>query len=165
MPAKKKSENALELTPFVEEGPYYTPGSPERNSIAAPGTYGKKLILTGRVLDKDGKPVAKAWLDFWQADGRGEYDNAGFNLRGRQYTDKDGRYRLETVRPVEYQVRSPHIHVKVRANDNAPVLTAQLFFPGVKSNAGDFLFEPGTVVTIKDSKDVQTAAFDFVVET
>ncbi len=105
MPAKKNAA-ALELTASVEEGPYYTEGSPERTNIVEEGTPGSKLILEGRVLDRNGNPIPRAWLDFWHADGTGHYDNEGFNLRGHQYADKDGRYRLETVRPKEYLYRA-----------------------------------------------------------
>jgi protocatechuate 3,4-dioxygenase beta subunit len=165
MPAKRNTDNRkLVLTPAVEEGPYYTSGSPERKSIAEKGTPGTRLVLQGRVLDKNGQPVPHAWLDFWQADGNGGYDNKGYNLRGHQFADKDGRYRLETVRPKDYMMRSVHIHAKVRANDNAPILTTQLFFPDEKKNATDYLFNEGTVVKLTDTAEGQIAIFDFVVK-
>ena len=165
MPARKAAAaNKLDLTTSIEEGPYYKTGSPERNSIADPGTTGTRLIVEGRVLDRNGKPLAHAWLDFWHADGRGRYDNKDYNLRGHQYTDKTGRYRLETVRPNEYLFRSPHVHVKVRAAENSPVLTTQLFFPGESKNTTDPLFEKLTVLDVTDIKDGQQAMFDFVVE-
>ncbi len=166
MPTKKNTTKSdLVLTRAVEEGPYYTPGSPERKSIAVKGTHGAKLVLEGRVFDIHRNPIPHAWLDFWHADGNGEYDNQGYNLRGHQYSDKDGHYRLETVRPYEYMMRAAHIHVKVRANDKAPILTTQLFFPGEKKNATDYLFEKGTIVEIIETKNEQVAKFDFVVET
>jgi protocatechuate 3,4-dioxygenase beta subunit len=163
--AGKTSESKLPLTPPVEEGPYYTPGSPERTKIADKGTPGTKLVVEGRVLDTHGRPIPHAWLDFWQANGKGRYDNQGYSLRGHQYTDKEGRYRLETVRPTEYSFRSPHIHAKVRANEKAPVLTIQLYFPDEKRNATDPIFEKGTVMDVKDTPDGQKATFNFVVET
>jgi protocatechuate 3,4-dioxygenase beta subunit len=165
MSEKENAGHKLELTAAVEEGPYYKPGSPERNSIAGPGTYGSKLILEGRVIDREGQPIPGAWLDFWHADGYGNYDNEGYNLRGHQYADKDGRYRLETLRPGDYMMRSPHVHVKVRAKNNSPILTTQLFFPGESKNETDPLFENLTVVDTKDTAQGQQAAFDFVVET
>jgi len=161
---KATSVHKLALTPPVDEGPYYTPGSPERQAIAGKGTAGKKLVVEGRVMDRNGKPIAHAWLDFWQADGNGEYDNEGFNLRGYQYADNSGRYRLETVRPMDYMMRAPHIHAKVRAKEGSPVLTVQLYFPGEKKNATDPLFEKGTVMDVKDTAEGQKATFDFVVE-
>lgn len=164
MPAKKKvTERKLDLTSSVEEGPYYKRDSPERTAIAAPDTPGRKLIVEGRVLDRQGRPIARAWLDFWHANGNGVYDNAGYNLRGHQYTDKNGCYHLETVRPKGYLFRAPHIHAKVRANDNSPVLTTQLFFPGEKKNGTDSIFEKSTVMDVQDRPDGQKATFDFVV--
>jgi len=165
MPVKKNiTERTLALTPSVEEGPYYTPDSPERTDIAGPGTAGKKLVVEGHVLDRNGLPLARAWLDFWHADGNGSYDNEGYNLRGHQYTDKNGRYHLETIRPREYLFRAAHIHVKVRANENSPVLTLQLFFPGERKNTTDPIFKSATVMDVQDTKDGQKATFDFVVD-
>jgi protocatechuate 3,4-dioxygenase beta subunit len=158
-------KSPLELTAPVEEGPYYKTGSPERQSIAAPGTPGKKLVLEGRVLDRDGHPIPRAWLDFWHADGNGEYDNEGFNLRGHQYADADGCSHLETVRPKEYLFRSPHVHAKVRANENSPALTTQLFFPGEARNTTDPIFEEKTLINMAEMHDTRKATFDFVVET
>lgn len=154
----------LALTAAVEEGPYYKTGSPERSNIVEPGTTGRRMILEGRVLDKNGEPIAGAWLDFWHADGNGIYDNEGFNLRGHQYTDETGRYRLETVRPLEYLMRAAHVHAKVRAVDKSPILTTQLFFPDEARNKTDPIFEEKTLMNIADMQDGQIATFDFVVE-
>lgn len=148
-------------TPEVEEGPYYKPGSPLRTKLYEEGVQGEKLTLTGYVLDADGKPVPHAWLDFWQADGKGEYDNAGYRLRGHQYTDESGRYILETVIPAGYAIRTPHIHAKVRANDESPVITVQLFFPGVDTNREDFLYRDDLLVDMKDTPDGKVATFNF----
>jgi protocatechuate 3,4-dioxygenase beta subunit len=155
----------LKLTASVEEGPYYKADSPERRSIASPGTSGKKLVLEGRVFDTEGNPIPRAWLDFWHADGNGQYDNEGYNLRGHQYADENGRYYLETVRPKEYLFRAAHVHAKVRANESSPVLTTQLFFPGEARNVTDPLFEEKTLMNVAEMHDGHHATFDFVVKT
>jgi protocatechuate 3,4-dioxygenase beta subunit len=165
MAKKKSTAEFLPLTTPVEEGPYYKEGSPERRVIVERETPGSRLVMEGRVLDSKGKPIVHAWLDFWSADGRGIYDNEGYNLRGHQYTDKEGHYHLETVRPHEYMMRSPHLHVKVRASEDSPILTSQLFFPGEQTNATDYLFEGSTVVDIEDIEGGQKAHFDFIVDT
>jgi protocatechuate 3,4-dioxygenase beta subunit len=151
------------VTPSLEEGPFYKTGSPERTNIAKPGTVGSKLVVEGYVFDRNCRPIANAWIDFWQADGKGAYDNVGYNLRGHQYTDENGHYHLETVRPVEYGPRTAHIHAKVRANDDSPVLTVQLFLPGEKRNQTDPIFDGSLVMNIVDASSGEKATFNFVV--
>ena len=97
------------------------------------------MTLTGRVLTTTGRPVANALIDWWQADARGSYDNSGYRFRGHQFTDVRGRYGLFTVVPGLYPGRTRHIHVKVQA-PRQPVLTTQLFFPGVAGNRSDGIF-------------------------
>jgi protocatechuate 3,4-dioxygenase beta subunit len=67
--SQKTTNRKSPLTPSVEEGPYYTPGSPKRQRIADPGTSGSRLVVEGRVLERHGRPIAHAYLDFWHADG------------------------------------------------------------------------------------------------
>ena len=119
--------------------------------------------LGGSVLGLDCKPLAGALLDFWQADAEGAYDNQGFRLRGHQFTDADGRYRLETVVPGLYPGRTRHIHVKVQ-RPRGRVLTTQLFFPGVAGNRSDAIFDADLVVRRwrRASGGRRTASFDFV---
>ena len=150
------------LTPAMTEGPYFKSNSPERTSLTAPGIPGVKLVLTGYVLGADCKPIVHALLDFWQADGQGQYDNAGYTLRGHQFTDDAGRYYLETVIPGLYPGRTEHIHVKVQS-PNGPVLTTQLFFPGVARNQSDSIFDPKLLITIQDTQAGKAGTFDFVV--
>jgi len=150
-------------TPSTTEGPYYTADTPERTSLIEPGVTGTKLVLTGYVLSTDCTPIPGAWLDFWQADGNGQYDNTGYRLRGHQFTDEAGRYYLETVVPGLYPGRPPHIHVKIQA-PNQPVLTTQLYFPGEVSNQGDSFFFPQLLVTMQDTEQGVMATFNFVLE-
>jgi protocatechuate 3,4-dioxygenase beta subunit len=153
------------LTPAQTEGPYFKAGSPERTALVDDGMGGTRLLLTGRVLDPDGQPVAGALLDFWQADASGAYDNRGYTLRGHQYTDESGAYHLETVVPGLYPGRTRHIHVKVQA-PNGPLLTTQLYFPNEARNASDGIFSPALVLPIQTADDgSESASFDFVVPT
>jgi protocatechuate 3,4-dioxygenase beta subunit len=153
-----------EPTLAFKDVPSYKAGSPESSSIARPGTAGTKLIVEGFVFDSKCKPIAHAWIDFWQADGNGHYDDAGFNLRGHQFTDGKGHYRLETVMPSHHGHRTPHIHVKVRANDVSPTLITQIFFPGAAKNEIDGIFNRSLLVDLAETKDGQKATFNFVVE-
>ena len=69
-------------TPRQTEGPYFKPRSPERADLREPGMSGQPVELSGLVLTRSCKPVARALVDLWQADDKGSYDNAGFTLRG-----------------------------------------------------------------------------------
>ena len=150
-----------DVTPAQTEGPYFKASSPERTNIR--GTAGgTKLLLTGTVVTTACKPVARALVDFWQADSAGEYDNSGFSFRGHQFTDAQGRYRLETVIPGLYPGRTRHIHVKVQPAGGR-VLTTQLYFPGEARNASDGIYRKECEVTISDAADGKNAAFGFVV--
>ncbi len=152
------------LTPSQTEGPYFKAGSPERASLLTSGMQGTKLVLTGYVLTTDCKPVAHALLDFWQANASGNYDNSGYTLRGHQYTDASGRFTLTTIVPGLYPGRTEHIHVKVQA-PNGPILTTQLYFPGVASNSRDGIFDPKLVMNIQNTSDGMAATFTFVIQT
>ncbi len=144
------------------EGPYYTPGAPDRTDLTDEATVGIPLTLTGRVLDANCAPVAGAPIEFWQADGAGEYDNSGYDLRGAQVTDANGAYTLETVIPGIYPSRTEHIHVKVTGPDGV-VHTTQLYFPDVPQNDEDGIYSKTMLVTVTDqSDDSMTATFDFV---
>jgi protocatechuate 3,4-dioxygenase beta subunit len=123
---------------------------------------GARLVLTGVVMTTACKPVAKAKLDFWQADDKGVYDNRGYTLRGHQFTDDQGRYRLETVVPGLYTGRTEHIHVKIQAPGKA-VVTTQLYFPGVAQNNNDGIFDAALLIKAQTSAGTMQGSFDFVV--
>ena len=166
-------------TPRQTEGPYFTADSPRRQVLVEAGMKGPRLVLVGQVLAPDCRLQAGALVDFWQADAEGAYDNRGFRLRGHQFTDAEGRYRLETVVPGLYPGRTRHIHVKVQAR-GGPLLTTQLYFPDVAQNQRDRLFSPALLVSVAEATGAAGAAggaaapanvpavqagFDFVVRT
>ena len=150
------------LTPSLTEGPYYKSGSPEQADLYQDGMPGTKLVITGYVYDTSCQPVAHAWLDFWQADANGNYDNSGYTLRGHQYTDANGRFQLTTVVPGLYPGRTEHIHVKVQA-PNGQVITSQLFFPGVTQNDEDGIYNPNLLLSIQQTSDGLQGQYNFVV--
>lgn len=150
------------LTPAQAEGPYYKAGSPQRSSLLESDILGTRITITGYVFTKDCKPIPGAWLDFWQTDGNGVYDNTGYRMRGHQFTDSAGRYQLDTVVPGEYPGRTPHIHVKVRP-PNGPTLTTQLYIPGAARNNSDSIFNPALLVKVQDVPGAsKLATFSFV---
>lgn len=144
------------LTQAQTEGPYYKADTPERNSLLEDGMQGTRLILVGYVLDQNCQPLPNAWLDFWQADTNGDYDNAGYRLRGHQFSDEQGRYYLETILPGLYSSRPiEHIHVKIRP-EGGQEITSQLYFPQQPVE--------GLTVTIEDKGEHLVGYFNFVVQ-
>jgi protocatechuate 3,4-dioxygenase beta subunit len=148
-------------TPSQTEGPFYKSGSPERTSLREPGLAGTPLTVSGYVLSTTCQPIAHAWLDFWQADSNGNYDNTGFRLRGHQYTGNYGQYTLKTILPGEYPGRTRHIHVKVQAPGQS-ILTTQLYFPGEPRNDSDGIFSPDLLMLVKNTPNGLQATFNFV---
>jgi protocatechuate 3,4-dioxygenase beta subunit len=162
LPATPTCDDGDDPTPELTEGPYFSSGSPQRRSLVTRGMRGTRLTITGYVLTTACRPIKRAKLDFWQADASGVYDNDGYRLRGHQFTDSTGRWRLDTIVPALYTGRTKHIHVKVQRR-GGEVLTTQLFFPGVSANAGDRLYE--RALLLRRWRRVgarRTGRFDFV---
>ncbi|MCW5878898.1 MAG: hypothetical protein KIS80_08540 [Anaerolineales bacterium] len=145
------------------EGPYFTPNSPERNSLLEDGMQGVYMLVSGQVLGTDCQPIPGALLDFWHADAEGEYDNAGYRLRGHQFADAQGRYQLETIMPGLYPGRTRHFHVKVQ-RPNGAVLTTQLYFPDEAGNATDGIFDSRLLMSMLSAGNGVHGEFDFVLE-
>jgi catechol 1,2-dioxygenase len=147
------------LTPEQMEGPVYFPGAPEIGNPGVlpmrPDEEGIPLIVSGQVRSVDGTPLAGAELDIWLAAASGNYsltgidDQPDWNLRGRQFTDEQGRYEFRTIKPVPYYIpvmppsleamfaglgyskfRARHVHVKIRHSELAEEFTTQLYFKG-----------------------------------
>lgn len=142
-------------------GPYFKPNSPMRTSMVESAPDATLLVVAGLVLSRECRPVAGALVDFWHADEFGEYDNKGFRYRGHQFTDAQGRWRLETVFPAEYPGRARHLHVNVQA-PGKPILTTQLYFPGDRR---DGLYRDSLTIRVdkKAGKRIE-GSFNFVIE-
>ena len=167
----KRTGDGPAPTPDQTEGPFYRLMSPAQQQLREPGMAGTQLELTGRVLDRRGKPLAHALLDFWQCDTAGNYDTRGFRLRGHQFTDAEGRYRLDTIVPGLYPGRTRHIHVKVQpTGEDTPAdpgmlnLTTQVYFPDEPQNTKDEIFDPALVLAVDSAGERQLARFDFVLD-
>ena len=145
------------------EGPYYTPGAPERDDLVEEGMAGTVITVSGWVVDTACRPLANATVDVWQADASGTYDNEGFRLRGVTRTGGDGRYTFRTVVPGQYPGRTEHIHVKVTP-EGGRTLTSQMYFTGSTANEGDNIFSPDLLLSLAESPDGLTGTFTFVVE-
>jgi protocatechuate 3,4-dioxygenase beta subunit len=163
LPATPACHDGDEATLQQTEGPYFKPSSPERIELYEEGMAGQPIELVGLVLSRDCRPLAGALLDFWQADAKGQYDNSGFHLRGHQFTDAEGRYRLRSIVPGIYPGRTRHIHVKVQPAAGR-VLTTQLYFPGEAKNRSDGLFRRELLMRTTKNAGWLAARFDFVVD-
>jgi protocatechuate 3,4-dioxygenase beta subunit len=161
LPPTPACHDGDEPTPAQTAGPFFTPNSPEKASFLADGRRGTKLVVSGAVLTTMCQPAAGALLDFWQADSDGNYDDEGYRLRGHQFADGEGRFRLETIVPGLYPGRTRHLHVNVqRAGGN--VLTTQLYFPREPENDSDTIFRPECLMDVRDGGSGKTASFTFV---
>lgn len=156
-------DDDLELTIPQTAGPFFTPDSPERTSLLEEGVLGTELHVSGYIYSTSCQPVPGAFIDFWQADDDGVYDNKGYRLRGHQFADDEGRYELTTILPGIYPGRTRHIHVRVQA-PNGPVLTTQIYFPDDPGNASDRIFDERLVVDLSSEDDRLAAFFTFVLQ-
>jgi protocatechuate 3,4-dioxygenase beta subunit len=108
---------------------------------------GERIILHGRVLDGDRRPVRNTLVEIWQANAAGRYRHAvdrhpapldpNFTGAGRCVTDDEGRYRFVTVKPGAYPWlnhpnawRAAHIHISLFGPAFATRLVTQMYFPG-----------------------------------
>ena len=108
---------------------------------------GERMIVTGRIVDEDGRPVRGTLVEVWQANAAGRYVHVSdrhdapldpnFLGAGRCVTDDEGRYRLVTVRPGAYPWanhpnawRPPHIHFSLLGPTIGSRLVTQMYFPG-----------------------------------
>ena len=115
---------------------------------------GERIIVEGRLLDSDGRPVRAALVEVWQANAAGRYVDPvddhpapldpNFTGAGRCLTDADGRYRFVTVKPGAYPWRNhanawrpAHIHFSLFGATLASRLVTQMYFPGDPLMAGD----------------------------
>ena len=163
----KTERGATEATVL---GPFFVHGAPEFEygaDLTKNATLkGEPTWCTGRVLTVDGKPIANATLDIWQAKADGIYDvqdpKAEFELRGRVKANAEGRYAFKTYKPAFYGIpvdgpvgtlmeamkrhpmRPAHMHAIVSAPGYQQVIT-HVFVEG------DPYLESDAVFAVKDS--------------
>jgi len=151
--AKLKPTGQETLGPFY---PVRAPTSHDTDLTHYPGktggARGQVIQITGRVLDRAGRPLPKAALTVWQANAAGRYTNPVDNNPAPLDPNflgvvsfgvaSDGSYRLRTVKPGAYPepsgtLRTPHVHFDVTNVDYR--LVTQMYFPGEKLNGKDLL--------------------------
>jgi protocatechuate 3,4-dioxygenase, beta subunit len=108
---------------------------------------GERIIVTGRVLDENGRPLPGTLVEIWQANAAGRYIHKvdqhaapldpNFFGGGRCITDAEGRYRFLTIKPGAYPWgnhvnawRPNHIHFSLFGHHFATRLVTQMYFPG-----------------------------------
>jgi len=147
----RKPSGASESTVL---GPFHVEGAPElpMGSNICLDAKGEDMLVVGCILDTDGKPIADAVIDVWQANDEGFYDvqqkgiQPDFNLRGVFRTGADGRYWFRAVKPKFYPIpddgpvgnllgalgrhpyRPAHLHYIIKA-DGFERLTTHIFDP------------------------------------
>jgi protocatechuate 3,4-dioxygenase beta subunit len=145
-PTPAVGDHDLQPTPEETAGPFFRPNSPAKSNFREPGVTGVPVNL--RVLDRNGKSIAGALLDFWHSDSAGQYDFDGFRCRGHQFADTAGRFALQTIVPGLYPGRTRHYHVRLQSA-HGPILSTQLYFPGEAHNSTDSLFRPELLLKIR----------------
>jgi len=154
------SRNAMSevLTPRATEGPFYPSPSMRFSDVdndlikisgAVKKAGGEIIQLRGKVMSKQGKPLAGHRIEIWQCDVNGKYlhsgdrrnvvYDSGFQGFGHDITDKNGNYSFKTIKPTIYPGRAPHIHVKV-LNGERELLTTQFYIAGDTKNSADGLY-------------------------
>nr|WP_198679643.1 protocatechuate 3,4-dioxygenase subunit beta [Thermomonospora amylolytica] len=108
---------------------------------------GERIVVTGRVTDRDGRPVRGQLVEIWQANAAGRYAHQrdqhpapldpNFTGVGRCLTDDDGRYTFTTIKPGPYPWRNhdnawrpAHIHFSLFGTAFTQRLVTQMYFPG-----------------------------------
>ncbi len=108
---------------------------------------GERIIVQGRVMDGDGRPVSNSLIEIWQANAAGRYAHKGdnhpapldpnFSGAGRTLTDQNGYYSFVTIKPGAYPWgnhdnawRPAHIHFSLFGPAFVTRLVTQMYFPG-----------------------------------
>lgn len=107
---------------------------------------GERIIVSGRVLDENGRPVRNTVVEVWQCNAAGRYLHKGdqhdapldpnFKGTGQVLTDSEGRYRFTTIKPGAYPWRNhynawrpAHIHFSLHGDGIGQRLVTQMYFP------------------------------------
>ncbi|HEY2436629.1 MAG TPA: protocatechuate 3,4-dioxygenase subunit beta [Solirubrobacteraceae bacterium] len=130
-------------------GPELVVGEQDNDLTAQHGAMpiGERMIVSGQVLDTEGKPLRDTLVEIWQANAAGRYWHVrdqwpaeldpNFSGAGRAVTDRDGRYSFVTIKPGPYPWgnhenawRPAHIHFSLLGRAFAQRLVTQMYFPG-----------------------------------
>lgn len=145
---------------------------------------GERIVVSGRVLDEDGRPVPRTLVEIWQTNSTGRYRHEAdqhhapidpnFTGAGRAITDDDGRYRFVTIKPGAYPWRNhhnawrpPHIHFSLFGPSFLTRLVTQMYFEGDPLLRLDPIFnsvaEPAARERMISGFDLETTIPEFAV--
>jgi len=153
------------------------PGDNDLTRQHAGEPLGERIIVTGRVLDDDGRPVTRTLVEIWQANSAGRYVDPGddhpapldpnFTGAGRCLTDDQGQYRFVTVKPGAYPWRNhpnawrpAHVHFSLFGPELGSRLVTQMYFPGDPLMATD-----PVLLSIPDPRGRELLVSSFDLET
>ena len=118
------------------QGPFYTANAPtiQNDQLAGFNEVGTRIIISGQVYNIEcSEVIPNTEIDIWHANDSGEYDNIGYNLRGKTITNSQGFYVFESIKPGLYlngsNFRPSHIHFKIIPPGFSTLIT-QLYFQG-----------------------------------
>ena len=166
-----------ELTGPVFGGGTVSPADADLTAHHPGEPLGERIVVHGRVVDTDGRPLAGTLVELWQANAAGRYRHDGdnhpapldpnFTGTGRCLTDAGGRYRFVTVKPGAYPWqnhpnawRPAHIHFSVFGRAFADRLVTQMYFPGDPLFDHDPIFQ-----SVRDPKARELLISRFDLET
>jgi protocatechuate 3,4-dioxygenase beta subunit len=151
--------------------------APEDADLTVQGAgepLGERIVVSGRVVDDDGRPIPGALVEIWQANAAGRYAHEvdqhpapldpNFTGAGRTLTDGEGRYRFVTIKPGAYPWgnhhnawRPAHIHFSLFGRAFAQRLVTQMYFPGDPLFAYDPIFQ-----SVRDpaARELLVSSFD-----
>ena len=145
---------SLFLTPSQTTGPFVAISfeGTQVTDLAPPSVSGERVVIQGRVLDGDGKPVEDAAVETWQANAHGKYAHPEdvrekllepeFRGFGRVLSDTKGAFRLKTIKPGRVEgpdgkLQAPHLVVTIFMRGLLKHLVTRVYFPDESSNAED----------------------------
>jgi protocatechuate 3,4-dioxygenase beta subunit len=167
---------ATELTaPRFSQKRY--PPAVDLATAAGGQALGERIVVAGRVVDEDGRPVPDVMIEIWQANAAGRYDHErdrhdapldpAFHGTGRVFSDGEGSYRFTTIKPGAYPWRNHHnawrpnhIHFSLFGPGFAQRLITQMYFPGDPLLSLDPIFN---ATSDPASRDRLVAGFDLAV--
>jgi protocatechuate 3,4-dioxygenase, beta subunit len=120
---------------------------PDLSVVNGKQALGERIIVRGRVVDEDDRPIPHTMIEIWQANASGRYDHPGdqhdapldsnFHGSGRIFSDSDGWYQFVTIKPGAYPWRNHenawrpnHIHYSLFGTGFGQRIITQMYFPG-----------------------------------